>query len=166
MRVGYDNAVTSKDLMHLCFIIRSIEPINCTGSILLSVTDSLTGNMMFNNLVETYFEQMVDLMDSNTVMLVVKIIFNTLNVKTVLYEIGEYLVFMGLDILVFILGILVDQLDCTLLDQTGKALYTSLRHTNFTCVCINYGLGVMQMIPFLERHHKCVDCFTRVYPND
>ena len=157
--------VTAKDPTRPRFVIGAIGPTNRTGSISPSVEDPSARNVTFDELVETYFEQAVGLMDGGSDVLMVETIFDTLNAKAALYAIGEYLEFTGLDIPVFISGTLVDQSGRTLSGQTGEALYASLRHAKPMCIGINCALGATHMIPFLERLHNCVECFTLVYPN-
>mmetsp|Transcript_4330 Transcript_4330/g.6066 ORF Transcript_4330/g.6066 Transcript_4330/m.6066 type:complete len:398 (+) Transcript_4330:182-1375(+) len=157
--------VTAKDPTKPRFVVGAIGPTNRTGSISPSVEDPSARNVTFDELVETYFEQIVGLMDGGADILMVETIFDTLNAKAALYAIGEYLDFTGLDIPVFVSGTLVDQSGRTLSGQTGEAFYASIRHAKPMCVGLNCALGATHMKPFLERLSKVVECFMHVYSN-
>ena len=157
--------VTAKDPTKPRFVVGAIGPTNRTGSISPSVEDPSARNVTFDELVETYLEQVVGLVDGGSDILMVETIFDTLNAKAALYAIGEYLEFSGLDIPVFISGTLVDQSGRTLSGQTGEAFYASVRHAKPMCVGLNCALGAIHMTPFVERLAKVVECFMHVYSN-
>jgi len=157
--------VTAKDPTKPRFVVGAIGPTNRTGSISPSVEDPAARNVTFDELVETYFEQIVGLMDGGSDILMVETIFDTLNAKAALYAIGEYLEATGLDVPVFISGTLVDQSGRTLSGQTGEAFYASVRHAKPMCVGLNCALGAIHMKPFVERLSKVVECFMHVYSN-
>lgn len=157
--------VTAKDPTKPRFVVGAIGPTNRTGSISPSVEDPSARNVTFDELVDTYFEQVVGLVDGGADILMVETIFDTLNAKAALYAVGEYLEFSGLDIPVFVSGTLVDQSGRTLSGQTGEAFYASIRHAKPMCVGINCALGAQHMVPFVERLSKVVECFMHVYSN-
>ena len=157
--------VTAKDPTKPRFVVGAIGPTNRTGSISPSVEDPAARNVTFDELVETYFEQIVGLVDGGSDILMVETIFDTLNAKAALYAIGEYLEFTGLDIPVFVSGTLVDQSGRTLSGQTGPAFYASIRHAKPMCVGLNCALGATHMKPFVEKLASVVECFVHVYAN-
>merc|ERR1719223_50140 len=120
--------MTAKDPSKPRFVAGAVGPTNRTGSISPSVEDPSARNVTFDELVETYFEQVVGLMDGGADILIVETIFDTLNAKAALYAISDYLDQSGLDIPVFISGTLVDQSGRTLSGQTGEAFYASVCH--------------------------------------
>mmetsp|Transcript_2486 Transcript_2486/g.3653 ORF Transcript_2486/g.3653 Transcript_2486/m.3653 type:complete len:1363 (+) Transcript_2486:159-4247(+) len=157
--------VTAKDPTNPRFVVGAIGPTNRTASISPSVEDPSARNVDFDELVETYFEQIVGLMDGGADILMVETIFDTLNAKAALYAVGEYLECSGLDVPVFVSGTLVDQSGRTLSGQTGEAFYASIRHAKPMCVGLNCALGAQHMTPFVERLSKVVECFMHVYSN-
>jgi 5-methyltetrahydrofolate--homocysteine methyltransferase len=159
------DAVTAKDPTKPRFVVGAIGPTNRTASISPSVEDPSARNVDFDELVRTYFEQVVGLVDGGADILMVETIFDTLNAKAALYAVGEYLECTGLDIPVFVSGTLVDQSGRTLSGQTGEAFYASIRHAKPMCVGLNCALGAQHMTPFVERLAKCVECFMHVYSN-
>jgi len=157
--------VTAKDPTKPRFVVGAIGPTNRTASISPSVEDPAARNVTFDELVETYFEQVVGLVDGGSDILMVETIFDTLNAKAALYAVGEFLEFSGLDIPVFVSGTLVDQSGRTLSGQTGEAFYASIRHAKPMCVGLNCALGATHMVPFVEKLANCVECFVHVYSN-
>ena len=157
--------VTAKDPTNPRFVCGAIGPTNRTGSISPSVEDASARNVTFDELVETYLEQVVGLVDGGSDILIVETIFDTLNAKAALFAIGEFLDYSGLDIPVFVSGTLVDQSGRTLSGQTGEAFYASIRHSKPMCVGLNCALGAQQMVPFVERLSKVVECYMHVYSN-
>ena len=157
--------ITAKDPTKPRFVVGAIGPTNRTASISPSVEDPAARNVTFDELVDTYFEQVVGLVDGGADILMVETIFDTLNAKAALYAVGEFLEFSGLDIPVFISGTLVDQSGRTLSGQTGEAFYASVRHAKPMCVGLNCALGAKHMTPFVERLSKVVECFMHVYSN-
>jgi len=157
--------VTAKDPSKPRFVIGAMGPTNRTGSISPSVEDPSARNVTFDELVDTYFEQVVGLVDGGCDILMVETIFDTLNAKAALYAIGEFLDFTGIDMPVFVSGTLVDQSGRTLSGQTGEAFYASIRHARPMCVGLNCALGASHMTPFVEKLAKVVECFMHVYAN-
>uniref|UniRef100_A0A7S2W2U1 methionine synthase n=1 Tax=Mucochytrium quahogii TaxID=96639 RepID=A0A7S2W2U1_9STRA len=157
--------MTAKDPSKPRFVVGALGPTNRTGSISPDVEDPAVRNVTFDELVESYFEEIVGLMDGGADILMVETIFDTLNAKAALFAITEYLELTGLDIPVFVSGTLVDQSGRTLSGQTGEAFYASIRHAKPMCVGLNCALGAQHMAPFVERLSQVVECFVHVYAN-
>ncbi len=157
--------ITARDPTKPRFVVGAIGPTNRTGSISPSVEDPAARNVTFDELVESYFEQIVGLVDGGSDILMVETIFDTLNAKAAVYAVGEYLEFTGLDIPLFISGTLVDQSGRTLSGQTGEGFYASIRHSKPMCVGLNCALGATHMVPFVKRLSQVAECFVHVYSN-
>jgi len=82
--------VTAADPTKPRFVCGAVGPTNRTGSISPDVEDAACRNVTFDELVETYFEQVTALMDGGADILIVETIFDTLNAKAALFAIGEY----------------------------------------------------------------------------
>merc|ERR1719440_1880607 len=80
--------VTAQDPTKPRFVVGAIGPTNRTASISPDVEDPAHRNVTFDELVETYFEQIVALVDGGCDILMVETIFDTLNAKAALYSIG------------------------------------------------------------------------------
>ena len=148
-----------------CFVVGALGPTNRTGSVSPSVEDASFRNVTFDELVDSYYEQALGLLDGGADILMVETIFDTLNAKAALFAIGELLEVMEVDIPVFVSGTLVDMSGRTLSGQTTEAFYASIRHSKPMCVGLNCALGAQQMVPFVERLSKCAECFVHVYSN-
>ncbi len=156
---------TKKDPTKPRFVVGALGPTNRTGSISPSVEDSSMRNVTFDELVDTYLEQVVGLVDGGADILMVETIFDTLNAKAALFAIGEFLEMAERDIPVFVSGTLVDLSGRTLSGQTTEAFYASIRHSKPMCVGLNCALGATQMVPFVKRMSDCAECFVHVYSN-
>ena len=156
---------TLRDPTKPCFVVGALGPTNRTGSISPSVEDAAMRNVTFDELVKTYYEQAVGLVDGGADILMVETIFDTLNAKAALFAIGELLDHMQVDIPVFVSGTLVDLSGRTLSGQTTEAFYASIRHSKPMCVGLNCALGAQQMVPFVKRLAACAECFVHVYSN-
>ncbi|CAE7577233.1 mtr, partial [Symbiodinium microadriaticum] len=148
-----------------CFVVGALGPTNRTGSVSPSVEDASFRNVTFDELVDSYYEQALGLVDGGADILMVETIFDTLNAKAALFAIGELLEVMEVDIPVFVSGTLVDMSGRTLSGQTTEAFYASIRHSKPMCVGLNCALGAQQMAPFVERLSNCAECFVHVYSN-
>lgn len=157
--------ITKEDPTKPRFVVGALGPTNRTGSISPSVEDSAMRNVTFDELVTSYYEQVVGLVDGGADILIVETIFDTLNAKAALFAIGEFLEHAQVDIPVFVSGTLVDLSGRTLSGQTTEAFYASIRHSKPMCVGLNCALGAQQMVPFVERLAKCAECFVHVYSN-
>ena len=157
--------ITKEDPTQPRFVVGALGPTNRTGSISPSVEDPAHRNVTFDELVESYFEQIVGLMDGGADILIVETIFDTLNAKAALFAIGEYLERAEVDVPVFVSGTLVDLSGRTLSGQTTEAFYASIRHSKPMCVGLNCALGAQQMVPFVKRLSDCAECFVHVYSN-
>ena len=157
--------ITARDPTKPRFVVGAIGPTNRTGSISPSVEDPAFRNVTFDELVESYFEQIVGLVDGGSDILMVETIFDTLNAKAAVYAVGEYLEMTGIDIPLFVSGTLVDQSGRTLSGQTGEAFYASIRHSKPMCVGLNCALGATHMVPFVKRLSAVAECFVHVYSN-
>ncbi len=83
-----------------------------------------------DELLTSYLEQIVGLVDGGADVFIVKTIFDTLNTKATLFVIGEYPEFIApLDIRVFLYDTLLDLSGRTLSGQTTGAFYASIRHS-------------------------------------
>ena len=156
---------TLRDPTKPCFVVGALGPTNRTASISPDVEDAAKRNVTFDELVETYYEQAVGLVDGGADILMVETIFDTLNAKAALFAVGELLEHMEVDIPVFVSGTLVDLSGRTLSGQTTEAFYASIRHSKPMCVGLNCALGAQQMVPFVERLSACAECFVHVYSN-
>jgi len=144
----------------------AIGPTNKTLSLSPDVEDPGYRAITFDQLAESYSEQIHGLVDGGADILLVETIFDTLNAKAAIYAIHKYAEETGNQIPVMISGTIVDQSGRTLSGQTTEAFWISISHTkNLLSVGLNCSLGSKQMRPYIEELAKNATCFTSLYPN-
>lgn len=144
----------------------AIGPTNKTLSLSPDVEDPGYRAITFDQLKESYSEQIRGLTDGGVDMLLVETIFDTLNAKAAIYAIHKHAEETGQQLPVMISGTIVDQSGRTLSGQTTEAFWISLSHTkNLLSIGLNCSLGSKQMRPYIEELSNHATCFTSLYPN-
>jgi 5-methyltetrahydrofolate--homocysteine methyltransferase len=148
------------------FVAGSIGPMNRSLSLSPNVNDPGFRAVTFDQVMNSYYEQIRGLVDGGVDILLVETIFDTLNAKTAIFAIQEYCSKVKKDIPVMISGTIVDQSGRTLSGQTTEAFWISVSHAkNLLSVGLNCALGAKQMRPFLEELSRIAPVFMSVYPN-
>ncbi|MDZ7716889.1 MAG: methionine synthase [Balneolaceae bacterium] len=144
----------------------AIGPTNKTLSLSPDVEDPGYRAITFDQLANSYSEQVQGLVDGGADILLVETIFDTLNAKAAIYAIHKYAEETGKQLPVMISGTIVDQSGRTLSGQTTEAFWISVSHTkNLLSVGLNCSLGSKQMRPYIEELANNATCFTSLYPN-
>lgn len=148
------------------FVCGSIGPTNKTASLSPDVNDPGYRAVTFDDLKESYKEQVRGLVDGGADMLMVETIFDTLNAKACIFAIEEYSEESGKEIPVMISVTINDASGRTLTGQTLEAFWISVAHTkNLLSVGINCALGSEQMRPHIEELSNIADTFVSLHPN-
>ncbi|SHG20065.1 methionine synthase (B12-dependent) [Fodinibius roseus] len=144
----------------------AIGPTNKTLSLSPDVEDPGYRAITFDQLKESYAEQIRGLDDGGVDILLVETIFDTLNAKAAIYAIHKHAEQTGRALPVMISGTIVDQSGRTLSGQTTEAFWISISHTkNLLSVGLNCSLGSKQMRPYIEEMANVATCYTSLYPN-
>lgn len=148
------------------FVAGSIGPMNRSLSLSPNVNDPGFRAVTFDQVMNSYYEQVRGLVDGGVDILLVETIFDTLNSKAAIYAIQEYCGKTNKNIPVMLSGTIVDQSGRTLSGQTTEAFWISVAHTkNLLSVGLNCALGAKQMRPFLEELSRIAPVYMSVYPN-
>ena len=118
----------------------------------------------FDQMVDSYAEQIRGLMDGGCDLLLPETSFDTLNMKACLFAIGKVFEEKGREIPVMISGT-VFQGGVTLLGQTVEAFYAAIEHFPALSVGFNCALGPKQIKPYLETLSNLATTFVSCYPN-
>ncbi|MEJ7594749.1 MAG: methionine synthase [Planctomycetaceae bacterium] len=118
----------------------------------------------FDQMVDSYAEQIRGLMDGGCDLLLPETSFDTLNMKACLFAIGQVFEEKGREIPVMISGT-VFQGGVTLLGQTVEAFYTAIEHFPALSVGFNCALGPKQIKPYLETLSNMATTYVSCYPN-
>ena len=87
-------------------------------------------NITFDQLKDSYFEQVRGLFDGGVDLFLVETVFDTLNCKAALFAVSELLEEKQVDIPIIISGTITDASGRTLSGQTVEAFLHSIRHIN------------------------------------
>ena len=116
------------------FVCGSIGPTNRTASMSPKVEDLSFRNVTFDELYDTYYEQVDGLVKGGVDLLMVETIFDTLNCKAAIIAINDYLTNHSLDIPLMISVTIVDKSGRTLSGQTLEAFWHTIKfQQTFKC---------------------------------
>jgi 5-methyltetrahydrofolate--homocysteine methyltransferase len=143
------------------FVAGSVGPLNITLSLSPRVDDPGYRTHTFEQIVETYAEQIRGLSDGGVDLLLIETIFDTLNAKAALVAAREVAPQLPLWISVTI----VDLSGRTLSGQTIDAFWTSIEHSDPLIVGVNCSLGAREMRPYVAELSRIATCLTSAHPN-
>ncbi len=148
------------------FVAGALGPTNKTLSMSSNVEDPGARALTFDEMKNSYYDQVRGLVDGGADILLVETITDTLNAKSALFAIQQYFNEKNIVLPIMISGTIVDQSGRTLSGQTFEAFYHSIAHTpNLLSVGLNCSLGPTQMRPFIEDISNLASCFVSIYPN-
>jgi 5-methyltetrahydrofolate--homocysteine methyltransferase len=149
------------------FVAGALGPTPKTASISPDVNDPAARNITFDELVESYHEQVRGLVLGGADILLVETIFDTLNCKAALFAIDQYFdEHPGTPRLpLMISGTVTDASGRILSGQTVPAFWNSVRHAKPLTIGLNCALGAALMRPYAEELAQIADTFVCIYPN-
>ncbi|MCB0748866.1 MAG: homocysteine S-methyltransferase family protein, partial [Ignavibacteriae bacterium] len=148
------------------FVAGALGPTNKTLSMSSKVEDPGARALTFDEMKNSYYEQVRGLVDGGADILLIETITDTLNAKSALFAIQQYFSEKNISLPIMISGTIVDQSGRTLSGQTFEAFWHSISHTpNLLSVGLNCSLGPSQMRPFIEDISNLASCFVSIYPN-
>jgi 5-methyltetrahydrofolate--homocysteine methyltransferase len=143
------------------FVAGSVGPLNVTLSLSPKVDDPGYRTHTFEQIVETYSEQIRGLADGGVDLLLIETIFDTLNAKAAIAAAREVAPQMPLWISVTI----VDLSGRTLSGQTIEGFWTAIEHADPLIVGVNCALGAREMRPYVADLARIATCLTSAHPN-
>ncbi|HUZ82719.1 MAG TPA: methionine synthase, partial [Gaiellaceae bacterium] len=143
------------------FVAGSVGPLNITLSLSPRVDEPGYRTHTFDQVVETYAEQIRGLADGGADLLLIETIFDTLNAKAALVAAREAAPQLPLWISVTI----VDLSGRTLSGQTIDGFWTSIEHAEPLIVGVNCSLGAREMRPYVAELSRIASCLTSAHPN-
>ncbi len=158
-------AFTERDPSKPRFVAGSMGPLNKTLSLSPDVNDPAFRAVTFDQVKESYAEQVRGLIDGGTDVILVETIFDTLNAKAALVATREVFTEKGVELPILISVTITDKSGRTLSGQTIEAFWASVAHAKPLSVGVNCALGAREMRPFLEELASIADVFTTCYPN-
>jgi len=147
------------------YVAGAIGPTNKTASMSPDVNDPGFRAITFDELVDTYTEQVRGLVDGGCDMLLVETIFDTLNAKAALMSISNYFEENKINLPLMVSGTITDQSGRTLSGQTLNAFLISLSHFPIISIGLNCALGADQLTPYLRRLSDNTEFYVSTHPN-
>ena len=148
------------------FIAGAIGPTNKCASISSDADNPAYRDIDFDTLVNVYSEQIEALIESNSIdIFLVETIFDTLNAKAALYALKKSFKKHNKEYPIMISVTLSDKSGRTLSGQTLEAFLYSIEHANPVSIGLNCGLGIKEMIPYVEELAKISPYKISLYAN-
>src|SRR6476646_4245260 len=143
------------------FVAGSVGPLNITLSLSPRVDDPGFRTHTFEQVVETYAEQIRGLAEGGVDLLLIETIFDTLNAKAAIAAARE----VAPELPLWISVTIVDLSGRTLSGQTIDAFWTAIEHADPLIVGVNCSLGAREMRPYVADLSRVATCLTSAHPN-
>lgn len=147
------------------FVAGAIGPTPKTASISPDVNDPAARNITFQELKNSYFNQVKALVEGGVDILLVETIFDTLNCKAALFAIETYFEENKIRLPIMLSGTVTDASGRILSGQTVAAFWNSVRHAKPMTIGLNCALGAALMRPYAEELSNIADTYICIYPN-
>ena len=148
------------------WVAGALGPLNKTLSLSPDVNNPGFRAITFDEVVESYYEQVRGLVDGGVDLLLIETIFDTLNAKAAIFAIKKFFRDTGKPALpIMISGTITDASGRTLSGQTLEAFYTSVMHAKPLSIGLNCALGAKEMRPHIEELSQLASCYVSAYPN-
>jgi 5-methyltetrahydrofolate--homocysteine methyltransferase len=147
------------------FVAGAVGPTPKTASISPDVNDPAARNITFEELKNSYFNQVKALVEGGVDILLVETIFDTLNCKAALFAIETYFEENKIRLPIMLSGTVTDASGRILSGQTVAAFWNSVRHAKPMTIGLNCALGAALMRPYAEELSNIADTYICIYPN-
>src|SRR5882724_1011588 len=145
------------------FVAGALGPLPVTASLSPDVNDPGFRAVTFDQIKQSYRDQIDALLAGGVDLLLVETVFDTLNAKAALFAIAE--AFEKNPVPLIVSGTITDRSGRTLSGQTLEAFLTSITHANPLMVGLNCALGPDEMASFVEELARVAPTFVSAYPN-
>ncbi len=143
----------------------SVGPTNKMASMSPDVNRPMFRSVTFDELVESYIEQMTVLIENGVDALLIETVFDTLNAKAAIFAAEEAMRATGKRVKLMLSATIVDAAGRLLSGQTPEALLNSVEHADLFSVGLNCSFGAKDMLPYARRIASLASCFVSVHPN-
>ena len=156
---------TQKDPSKKRYVAGSVGPTNKMASMSPDVNRPMLRNVSFDDLVESYIEQMTVLIENGVDALLIETVFDTLNAKAALFAAEEAMDKVGKRVKLMLSATIADTAGRLLSGQTPEALLCSVAHTNLFSIGLNCSFGAKDLLPYIKKIAKEASCYVSVHPN-
>src|SRR5256714_990617 len=143
------------------FVAGSVGPLNVTLSLSPRVDDPAFRTHTFDQIFETYADQIRGLAEGGVDFLLIETIFDTLNAKAAIAAALD----VAPDLPLWISFTAIDRSGRNLSGQTVDAFWLSVEHAQPFIVGVNCSLGATQMRPFVEDLARVAPTWVACHPN-
>lgn len=158
-------AIAQKEDGRRRFVAGAIGPTNRTLSISPDVNNPGFRAVSFDQVRDSYAEQVRGLIDGGSELLLIETIFDTLNAKAAIVAIEQVYREKGLRLPVMISGTITDLSGRTLSGQTVEAFWNAVRHAAPLTIGLNCALGAREMRAHIKDMSRIADTLVCAYPN-
>jgi 5-methyltetrahydrofolate--homocysteine methyltransferase len=147
------------------FVAASIGPTAKQMTISTSVDDAASRDVTFDEMVDSYYEQVAALVEAGTDILLPETVIDTLNLKACLIAIGRYFDESGIRVPVMVSGTFNDAGVTFVSSQNVEAFWNSIAHFPLLSVGMNCALGPQKMRPYVAELSDVATSFISCHPN-
>ena len=147
------------------FVAGAIGPTNRTLSISPDVNNPGFRAVTFDQVRDSYAEQVRGLIDGGSELLLIETIFDTLNAKAAIVAIEQVYREKGIRLPVMISGTITDLSGRTLSGQTVEAFWNAVRHAAPLTIGLNCALGAREMRAHIKDMSRIAGTLVCAYPN-
>src|SRR2546430_1077182 len=147
------------------FVGGSIGPLPVAASISPDLNDPAFRAVTFDQLRQSYFDQISALVEGGVDLLLIETIFDTLNGKAALFAVADVFERTVKKLPLIVSGTVTDKAGRTLSGQTVEAFWVSIAHVQPLVVGLNCSLGPDEMNPFIEELARVAPFYVSAYPN-
>src|SRR5438874_504287 len=155
----------SNETVEQRFVAGALGPLPVTASLSPDVNDPGFRAVTFDQIKQSYRDQIDALLAGGVDLLFVETVFDTLNAKAALFAIAEAFQKNARNVPLIVSGTITDRSGRTLSGQTLEAFLTSIAHANPLMVGLNCALGPDEMNSFIEELARVAPTFVSAYPN-
>ena len=164
-QIAKNSIISFNDLKNPRFVAGSIGPTNRTASISPDVENPGFRNVTYDQLKESYIEQVNGLIDGGVDLLLVETVFDTLNCKAALHAIQDVFHQKKVELPIMVSGTITDASGRTLSGQTTEAFLNSISHVPLLSIGLNCALGTKDMHPYIKELSVKSPFYVSAYPN-
>lgn len=158
-------AIAQKEDGRRRYVAGAIGPTNRTLSISPDVNNPGFRAVSFDQVRDSYAEQVRGLIDGGSELLLIETIFDTLNAKAAIVAIEQVYREKGIRLPVMISGTITDLSGRTLSGQTVEAFWNAVRHAAPLTIGLNCALGAREMRAHIKDMSRIADTLVCAYPN-
>ncbi|MDA3811009.1 MAG: methionine synthase, partial [Spirochaetaceae bacterium] len=168
---GAQIAVKARDLFEkenpatIKFVAGSVGPTSKTLSISPKVEDPGYRAVSFDQVVESFREQIQALVDGGCDLILIETVFDTLNCKAAIIAAQNVFKKINRELPLMISGTISDSSGRILSGQTAEAFWYSVAHAKPLTIGLNCALGAKEMEDHLKTLSRIADCGISAHPN-